>query len=74
MDRPLVELDPLLAPPPGEWVRLLFGTVDSTSPFEVIIDGDDNATPAASTTAAEVGDRVVLLLQSRVLVAIGVVI
>lgn len=70
----LRDLDPLLPEPEREAVQMLFGTVDTVLPFKVIIDGDLNPTPSNRTfVEAQTGDRVVLLLQARVLVAIGVV-
>lgn len=50
-----------------------FGTVTDESPFAVRLDGDTASVPAVACTAADVGDRVVLLHVNRQLLAIGAV-
>jgi hypothetical protein len=54
--------------------RVLYGTVETSSPLAVVIDGDADPTPAVSCVGdPPVGTRVVMLLQQTVLVAIGAV-
>ena len=54
--------------------RVLYGTVHIALPLSVMLDGDTDPTPAVSCIGIpEVGVRVVMLLQARVLAAVAVV-
>ncbi|MDY0087588.1 MAG: hypothetical protein RBS78_03425 [Coriobacteriia bacterium] len=66
----LGDLDPL-APVPETGVRVVYGTVAGISPFLVLVDGDTEPVPAVRCTAASTGDRLVMLLSRRRLVAIA---
>jgi microcystin-dependent protein len=59
--------------PEAPGVRVLYGTVVTPSPLTVRIDGDTDAVSAVSCVGAVAGQRVVMLLQSRVLTVLGVV-
>lgn len=55
-------------------LRMLYGTVSGSSPLAVVLDGDAGAVPAiAACDAPAPGERVVMLLQSGILVAVAVV-
>lgn len=72
-DFSLPDLSPLVPPDVEAGVRVLYGKVTALSPFAVLIDGDTDSVGAVACVSAAVNDRVVMLLQRNVLVAIGVV-
>ncbi|MHB1323998.1 MAG: phage baseplate protein [Coriobacteriia bacterium] len=69
----LPDLSPLVSPATEVGVRVLYGKVTALSPFAVLVDGDTTAVAAVACVNAVVDDRVVMLLQRDVLVAIGIV-
>lgn len=67
----LPDLDPLIPKPAKPGPVIKYGTVTQQSPLKVLVDGDTVATDVNDACLPLVGQRVVMILQNRILTAVA---